>query len=78
MESNRLVYDVIGLHCANCAANVQKALELVTGTGRVQVDLEAGKAFVDAEAGEPSFDALAKAVARAGYELKRSEEPQGA
>jgi Cu+-exporting ATPase len=78
MESDRLVYDVIGLHCANCAANVQKALELVTGTGRVQVDLEAGKAFVDADAGEPPFDALAKAVARAGYELKRPEESPGA
>jgi copper chaperone CopZ len=60
---------VRGMTCGACQRRVQRALGEVSGIERVRVDLDAGAASVVCRRGVP-VDALARAVAAAGYLLE--------
>ncbi len=64
----RRVYRVEGMSCEHCQAAVQQALEGVPGVGSAQVDLASAAAQVEVT-GDVSEQALAAAVAEAGYRL---------
>ncbi len=57
-------YNVTGMHCASCSANVEKAVRKVEGVTDVAVNLLTNSMRVD---GEVSPDAVVAAVAKAGY-----------
>ena len=57
-----------GMKCEHCAKFVTKALQAVEGVENVVVDLTAKKATVNTK-GNVSGDALAAAVAEAGFEV---------
>ena len=58
---------VAGMHCANCAATVEKALRQVDGVGAVNVDVMRGHVRIEAANAPSKRRALEAAVASAGY-----------
>ena len=60
------ILHVNGMMCTHCKAAVEKALMKVEGTVSAEVDLQAKTATVNSTA---SFDALAAAVVKAGFEV---------
>lgn len=63
---------VAGMSCASCVAHVEKALRKVEGVSEASVNLATETATVTA-APEVSFEALAGAIEKAGYEVVREE-----
>ncbi len=57
-------YNVTGMHCASCSANVEKAVRKVKGVTDVAVNLLTNSMRVE---GEVSPDTVVAAVAKAGY-----------
>lgn len=68
-ESRDSQYTVRGMTCDHCAVSVREEVGEVAGVRRVDVDLESGRLAVDGEG--YSDEAVAAAVAAAGYELVR-------
>lgn len=64
---------IAGMHCASCAANIERSLKKVSGVKEVTVSAVTNKAFVEAEE-KTSEDEMKKAVARAGYKVAGIEE----
>jgi len=58
---------VIGMSCAGCAGNVEKALKGVAGVTKATVNLKAGNATVEYDPEKATDKDLAKAVKNAGY-----------
>ena len=69
-RSDSMTKDILieGMKCEHCAKFVTKALQAVEGVENVVVDLTAKKATVNTK-GNVSGDALAAAVAEAGFEV---------
>jgi len=63
----RATFDVSGMHCANCAAHVEDALNAIPGTWAT-VDLDAQTALVRSKE-QPDAQAYRTAVEAAGYGL---------
>jgi len=66
---NKITID--GMHCASCAANVEKSLKKIQGVKEVNVNVILGLAFVESD-GVSSED-LKKAVKNAGFVPKEIE-----
>ncbi|WP_146656266.1 heavy metal translocating P-type ATPase [Labilithrix luteola] len=71
VPETRLDLPVEGMTCAACVRRVEKALNDVGGVRSAQVNLATRRATVTFGEGATTFDALAAAVAKAGYELVR-------
>ena len=71
--SNTVVLPVSGMTCAACVYHVSEALRSVEGVADVSVNLATERATISFDGGDdsasPDLDALAKAVADAGYTL---------
>jgi Cu+-exporting ATPase len=63
---NTQTYRVTGMTCGGCVRHVDKALRHTPGVTEVAVDLASGTAKVT---GTATFEALAAAVAEAGYQM---------
>src|SRR5260221_7181438 len=57
------------MHCAACAATIQKRLVTAPGVRRAAVNLATNKATVDVDNGAIPADALIDAVRSAGYDV---------
>ena len=75
-EGLRETFEVRGMHCASCAARVQKALAETPGVTDAGVNLALSKATVE-HGDDVAFESLAAAVDRAGYELVEPEKKGG-
>lgn len=62
-------FPVTGMHCAACAARVEKTLNAQPGVVAGQVNLAAATAFVEYDSRECRPDALQQAVHKIGFEL---------
>jgi Cu+-exporting ATPase len=62
-----------GMHCASCVARVEGALAKVPGVEEARVNLATERASVVVDPGKVAPEALAEAVARAGYSARRAE-----
>lgn len=62
-------YTVNGMTCSHCARSVTEEVSSVAGVETVDVDLDSGRLAVVGTG--YSDDAIAEAVAEAGYELAR-------
>ncbi len=60
-------YTVSGMTCGHCVMSVREEVEEVAGVSAVEVDLESGRLTVTGTGF--SDDAVAAAVAAAGYEV---------
>jgi len=63
-------FRVGGMHCAGCAASVEKALSGVEGVGSAEVSFAAESAGVRYDPARVDPDRLRRAVREAGYELE--------
>lgn len=61
-----------GMHCASCAANIERSLKKVPGVSSVAVSLMTKKGFIEVDE-KVSDEELKKAVARAGYKVAAIE-----
>jgi len=59
-------YTVSGMTCEHCVMSVREEVSEVPGVESVDVDLASGRLTVE---GDASSDAVASAVAEAGYEV---------
>lgn len=69
----KLKLSVNGMHCASCAANLEKALKKISGVKQVSVSLMLKKAIVDVEDNFKTEE-LNKAISKVGYNLINVEE----
>ncbi|MEK6875461.1 MAG: heavy metal-associated domain-containing protein [Nanoarchaeota archaeon] len=68
----KIKMEIHGMHCASCAANIERSLSKVRGVKnpRVSLLLKKGTAEIDESVRE---EELKNAVKRTGYEVKRIE-----
>lgn len=57
---------ISGMHCASCAANVERSLGKIKGVREAKVSLMINKGFIESDKAIDD-DEIKKAVARAGY-----------
>ena len=62
----KLKIKIEGMHCASCAANIERSLRKVPGVKEVSVSLMIKKGMVSAE-DKVSDEDIKKAISRAGY-----------
>ncbi len=60
-------FDVDGMSCQHCVANVKKHVEAVDGVDSVEVELNPGKVTVE---GSADAEAVKAAITSAGYTVK--------
>jgi copper chaperone CopZ len=65
---NETIVSVTGMTCDHCVRAVKAEVSKVIGVETVDVDLASGRVTVRS-AGELDLDAVAEAVAEAGYEV---------
>lgn len=58
---------IVGMHCASCASNVERALGRVAGVGSVSVNFATGRATLEAPMDGLPTRALVEAVRAVGY-----------
>jgi copper chaperone len=58
---------VTGMTCGNCVKHVTKALSKVPGVTEPNVDLNSGKVALNYDPALSNLQAIAEAVAKAGY-----------
>ena len=68
MATRRIALTVRGMHCASCAAMVERSLRQVPGVEQAGVNLAAEKATVLYDAGAVTVQQLIETVVKAGYE----------
>ena len=47
--SKRIKAEIIGMHCASCASNVERAVKKIKGTKSVSVSVMTNKAIIEAD-----------------------------
>lgn len=65
-NENHLIID--GMTCASCVRHVEKAIQSVDGVDNAVVNLATGRAHITF-ASTPKFDAVVKAIKKAGYDV---------
>lgn len=73
VKMRRVKLTIEGMHCASCAANVERSLKKVKGVKEVSVSIMTSKGFVEIEDNVNEKE-LKDAVSRAGYKLISIEE----
>jgi copper chaperone len=63
-----IVLKVAGMSCGGCVKSVTNVLQELPGVSKAEVSLEKGEAKVDFEAGKVTREAMAQAIADAGFE----------
>jgi copper chaperone len=66
MES--IVLKVIGMSCGGCVKSVTNVLQELPGVAKAEVSLEQGEAKVDFDPAKVTREAMAQAIADAGFE----------
>lgn len=68
-DIQKKIYPVIGMHCANCAGNIEKVVKKTDGVSDASVNLAANTLTVRFNPWETSSDKIRKAVVAGGYDL---------
>jgi copper chaperone len=67
---DKITLQVDGMSCGHCKAAVEKALKELAGVQGAEADLAAKTVTVTYDPGRVGREALAEAIADAGYEVK--------
>jgi P-type Cu+ transporter len=79
-DTRNVTCSVIGMHCASCAANIEKHLKKTAGVENASVNFAAEKISVDFFPGETSAGAISKKINDLGYKTVTQKSvyfPQG-
>ncbi len=63
------VLKVSGMTCGGCVKSVTKVLQALPGVSRAEVTLQPGEAKVEFDAARVTREAMAQAIADAGFEV---------
>ena len=66
-------FDVKGMHCASCAANVEKAVKKLEGASEVYVNFAANRLALDADPAKLTQQQVIDTVRAAGFEASLPE-----
>jgi Cu+-exporting ATPase len=69
----KITLGIKGMHCASCAANVEKSLGKVEGVSDINVNFATEKAYVEYDPEKVAVQSLEKAVENAGYSVISKE-----
>ena len=67
MSEENITLPITGMTCVNCAANIERSLNKMTGIQKVAVNFASEKASVRFESGQVDVSDLVENVQRAGY-----------
>jgi copper chaperone len=65
----RKTFNVNGMACSHCKANVERALKAIDGVSSAEADVEQKSVVVEFDASRVSFQTMKTAVEEAGYEM---------
>ncbi len=66
------VFELQGMHCASCAANIERTVQKIKGIKNVNVNFAASKLYVDVE-DETAESKVIETVKKLGYSISDSE-----
>ena len=66
-------FDVKGMHCASCAANIEKAVKKLDGASDVYVNFAANRLALDADPAKLTQQQVIDTVRAAGFEASLPE-----
>lgn len=72
MKMKKVVFEISGMHCVNCAKTIEKSVGNVKGVKIASVNFAADSAQVEFDESKTNVDALKKAVQDAGYEAEEA------
>lgn len=64
------IFKISGMHCASCAAKIERALSKTSGIKSATVNLASEKLFLEYDQTKVSLDEIKKTVERLGYKLE--------
>jgi cation transport ATPase/YHS domain-containing protein len=74
-DKNKVIINVVGMHCATCVATIENALKKSPGVTQAKVNYGTEQAFIQYDPQQTSIEKLQKAIENAGYKtIKDSEE----
>ena len=71
----KLSFELAGMHCAACAAAIERTVKKLPGASEVYVNFAAGRLTLEADPALLSADQVAETVKKAGFEATPSGEP---
>jgi len=66
----KLIFNVMGMHCAGCAGNVEKAVRKLDGVDQVYVSIGTKTMNLEADPAKVSPEKIVEAVRKAGYDAE--------
>ena len=73
----KMSFELAGMHCAACAAAIERAVKKLPGTSGVYVNFAAGRLTLEADPAGLSAAQVIDAVKKAGFEAVPSGKPEG-
>lgn len=73
----KIILPVKGMHCASCAANIEKSLKRVSGVKNANVNLVTEKASVEYNSNLANESDLENAIKKAGYDVIKNNGKAG-
>jgi Cu+-exporting ATPase len=74
-DKNKVIINVVGMHCATCVATIENALKKSPGVTQAKVNYGTEQAFIQYDPKQTSIEQLQKTIENAGYKtIKDSEE----
>src|SRR3989338_4702104 len=64
---DKIVLNILGMHCASCASNIEGALKKVAGVLSAQVNFAKEKAYIEFEPKKLNVQDLIAVVEKTGY-----------
>lgn len=77
-QSEHLLLDIQGMHCASCISRVESSLAELPGVTYARANLATEQASVDFDASQSGIDEMIAAVERAGYQASLSAPAESA
>lgn len=72
-KSEKATLQIIGMHCASCAAAIEESLNKVEGVSKAAVNFATEKAYVEYDPSKASPQAMEEAIKQAGYGVLKEE-----
>ncbi|HTZ10927.1 MAG TPA: heavy metal translocating P-type ATPase [Candidatus Margulisiibacteriota bacterium] len=72
-NTKKIALGLSGMHCASCAANIEKALKALPGVADVSVNFSSEKAYINIYPQEINTQDIIRAVERLGYGVLEGE-----
>lgn len=68
----KITLNILGMHCASCAVNIENTLRKEKGVESVSVNIASEKAYLEIENAETNIDKIIKTIEKLGYKAERS------